>query len=108
MPENTPYSNFLQQQPKLSNEFTDDIFLQDFLNTYFPKDALQEITPDLEQFGKRTATTFIEWAREAETNQPKLVQYNAWGKKTDEIIVSQGWLNLEKVAAEDGLVAICY
>ena len=108
MPKNTPYSDFLQQAPKLQNEFTDDIFLQDYLVCYFPSEALKEITPDLEQFGKRTATTFIEWAREAETNPPKLIQYNAWGKKTDEIIVSQGWLNLEKVAAVDGLVAIGY
>jgi len=104
----TPYSDFIQQIPKLNNEFTDDEFLQDYLRTYFPADALAEITPDLTQFGKRVANEFIEWARDAEVNKPELIQFNAWGNRVDEIKVSQGWLNLEKVAAEDGLVAIGY
>ena len=104
----TPYSGFIQQMPKLNNEFTDDEFLQEYLRTYFPVDALKEITPDLEKFGKRVTGEFLAWAREAETNPPQLTQFNAWGKRIDEIKVSQGWLNLEKVAAEDGLVAIGY
>lgn len=108
MAQPTPYSGFVQQMPKLNNEFTDDIFLQNYLRTYFPADSLKEITPDLTTFGKRTATEFIEWARDAEVNKPQLVQFDAWGNRVDEINVSQGWLNLEKVAAEDGLVAIGY
>jgi alkylation response protein AidB-like acyl-CoA dehydrogenase len=92
----------------LNNEFTDDVFLQDYLKTFLPEEMLQEIRPDLEQFGKNVATTYIEWAREAETNPPQLIQFNAWGKRVDEIKVSQGWLNLEKVAATEGLVAIGY
>jgi putative acyl-CoA dehydrogenase len=104
----TPYSDFLQPLPKLNNEFTDDSFLQDYLKTYFPAAALKEITPDLVQFGKRVANEFIEWARDAEVNKPQLTQFDAWGKRIDEIKVSQGWLKLERVAAEDGLVAIGY
>lgn len=104
----TPYSGFIQQMPKLNNEFTDDAFLQDYLRTYFPAEALKEITPDLTQFGHRTANEFIQWARDAEVNKPQLIQFDVWGKRVDEINVSQGWLNLEKVAAEDGLVAIGY
>jgi putative acyl-CoA dehydrogenase len=102
----TPFSDFIQPVPKLNNEFTDDSFLQDYLSTYFP--ALKEITPDLIQFGKRVAREFIDWARDAEINKPQLVQFDAWGRRVDEIKVSQGWLNLERVAAEDGLVAIGY
>jgi putative acyl-CoA dehydrogenase len=108
MKKHTPYSDFLQSMPKLDNEFSDDVFLQDYLKTYFPADALKEITPDLEQFGKRAANEFLEWARDAEINKPQLIQFDAWGRRVDEIKVSQGWLNLEKVAAEDGLVAIGY
>lgn len=108
MPNTTPYSGFIQQMPKLNNEFTDDEFLQDYLQTYFPTDALKEITPDLTQFGKRVAGEFLAWARDAEVNKPQLIQFDAWGKRIDEIKVSKGWLNLEKVAAEDGLVAIAY
>lgn len=108
MPQHTPYSSFLQSPPKLNNEFTDDVFLQDYLKTFLPEKMLQEIQPDLTQFGKNVATIYIDWAREAETNPPQLIQFNAWGKRVDEIKVSQGWLNLEKVAATEGLVAIGY
>ena len=104
----TPFFDFIQQLPKLNNEFTDDDFLQEYLQTYFPADALKEITPDLTQFGKRVAGEFLVWAREAEVNKPQLIQFDAWGNRIDEIKVSQGWLNLERVAAEDGLVAIGY
>lgn len=108
MPQHTPFSSFLQSPPKLNNEFTDDVFLQDYLKTFLPEKMLQEIQPDLTQFGKNVATIYIDWAREAETNPPQLIQFNAWGKRVDEIKVSQGWLNLEKVAATEGLVAIGY
>lgn len=104
----TPYSSFLQSAPKLNNEFTDDAFLQDYLKTYFPSEGLEEITPDLINLGKRTANEFIDWARDAEINEPHLVQFDAWGNRKDEIIVAQGWKNLEKAAAEEGLVAIGY
>ncbi|MFN8237599.1 MAG: acyl-CoA dehydrogenase family protein [Chitinophagales bacterium] len=104
----TIYSDFIQSLPKLNNEYTDDNFLQDYLQTYLPEDMLQVITPDLVQFGKRVAGECIEWAWEAETHEPVLTQFDAWGNRIDEINVSQGWLNLERVAAEEGLVAIGY
>lgn len=48
MSTHTKYFGFTQSIPKLTNEFTADIFLQDYLKTYFPTDKLQEIIPDLE------------------------------------------------------------
>ncbi len=108
MSHTTPYSDFLQKAPKLGNEFLDDRFLRDYLAANLPEDVLQEITPDLERFGRLVATDCIRWAREAETNPPKLTQFDAFGRRVDEIKVSQGWLELERVAAEDGLVAIGY
>lgn len=104
----TPYTAFLQSMPELNNEYNDDLFLQDYLAAYLPAAMLQEISPDLENLGKRAAGEFLVWARDAEVNKPVLVQYNAWGKRVDEIVVSPGWQNLEKAAAEEGLVAIGY
>ncbi|HRN93903.1 MAG TPA: hypothetical protein PL084_04190, partial [Chitinophagales bacterium] len=108
MTKNTPYSDFTQVIPQLDNQFTDDTFLQDYLKRYLPADALNKISPDLHNFGKRVAKEFLEWAWDAEQNNPELTQYDAWGNRIDEIKVSQGWLNLERVAAEEGLVAIGY
>jgi len=108
MSHTTPYSDFLQNVPQLTNEFTDDRFLKDYLQAFMPEDVLTDTTPDLARFGKLVATDCIRWAREAETNAPKLTQFDAFGRRVDEIKVSQGWLELERVAAEDGLVAIGY
>lgn len=107
MKKHTPYSDYIQQIPKLGNEFEDDTFLQDYLETYFPKEKLAEIKPDLQQFGGRV-NEFLVWARDAEVNEPTLTQFDAWGNRVDHIQVSDGWLQLERVAAEDGLVAIAY
>ncbi|MCF8255916.1 MAG: acyl-CoA dehydrogenase family protein [Flavobacteriales bacterium] len=104
----TPHSDFLQKAPQLGNEFLDDQFLRDYLAANLPEDVFKEIAPDLERFGKLVTTDCIAWAREAETNPPQLTQFDAWGKRVDEIKVSQGWLGLERVAAEEGLVAIGY
>jgi putative acyl-CoA dehydrogenase len=108
MKQHTPYTGFLQHPPRLSNEYTEDGFIQDYLSTYFPAAGLKEITPDLEQFGRRVATEMVEWANACEDNPPQLVQYDPWGKRVDEIRVAPEWLKLERVAAEDGLVAIGY
>jgi putative acyl-CoA dehydrogenase len=108
MAQTTPYADFLQQAPQLSNEYLDDHFLRDYVSTQLPREILHEVTPDLERFGKLVATDCVRWAREAETCPPRLTQFNAWGERVDEIMVSQGWLELERVAAEEGLVAIGY
>lgn len=102
------YSDFIQQIPVLENEFTDDIFIQDYLKTYFPTEQLNAILPDLEHFGKRVANEFLEWANDAQLHEPMLTQYNAFGQRVDEIKIAQGWKNLNDAAAEEGLVAIGY
>lgn len=108
MKKHTPYSNFIQNSPQLNNEYTDDEFLQDYLLAYLPKEVMTEIQPDLEKFGGRVATELIEYANACENNPPKLVSYNAWGKRVDDIQVAPEWEKLEAVAAEEGLVAIAY
>ena len=67
----TPYSNFLQKAPKLTNEYTQDQFIQDYLEAYMPSEVLNEIRPDLERFGERVATELIEYADACENNPPK-------------------------------------
>src|SRR5690554_4582678 len=108
MKAHTPYSNFLQSVPSLTNEYTQDEFLQDYLEVHMPKEVMDEIRPDLIRFGERVATELIEYANACENNPPKLISYNAWGERVDEIQVAPEWEKLEEVAAEEGLVAIGY
>lgn len=108
MSNHTPYSKFLQQPPRLTNEYTDDTFLQDYLDAYMPEEIREEITPDLVRFGERVAVELPDYAVACERNPPQLTQFNAWGKRVDEIKVAPEWIKLEEVAAEEGLVAIGY
>jgi putative acyl-CoA dehydrogenase len=108
MKKHTPYSDFIQQVPQLGNEFEDDTFLNEYLQTYMPAQTLAEIKPDLKRFGGRVGIDFLVWARDAEVNEPTLTQFDAWGNRVDEITLADGWMQLERVAAEDGLVAIAY
>lgn len=108
MEKHTPYSGFTQEIPKLKNQFKEDEFLQDYLQTYIPQEHLKEINPDLERLGERVVGEFLDWAWESETNPPKLTQFDVWGNRIDEITVAHGWHNLERAAAEEGLVAIGY
>lgn len=104
----TPYSDFKQQAPELKNEFLEDEFLLDYLSVNMPEEIMDEIRPDLERFGERVATELIEYANACENNPPKLISYNAWGERVDDIQVAPEWQKLEDVAAEEGLVAIGY
>lgn len=108
MKQHTPYSNFIQQSPKLSNEFEDDIFLQDYLATYLEDSMKVTIFNDLRRFGERAATELMEYTKVCESNPPKLTHFDAWGNRIDEIKVAPEWNKLKKVAAEEGLVAIGY
>jgi putative acyl-CoA dehydrogenase len=50
----------------------------------------------------------LEYGNEVENYRPQLVQYDAWGNRIDEIVVCNGWNQLKKVSAEEGLIAIAY
>jgi alkylation response protein AidB-like acyl-CoA dehydrogenase len=47
-------------------------------------------------------------ADEAEQNPPVLNQFDPWGKRIDEIKTSKGWQQLDRVSAEEKLVALGY
>ena len=108
MEEHTPYNHFTQGAPELTNEYTNDVFLQDYLQANLPEDMLTEITPDLERFGHRVVTEVQDYGIICENNPPQLKSYNAWGDRVDDIQVRPEWNELRRVAAEEGLVAIGY
>lgn len=99
---------FYQDGPVLSNQYTSDILLKNYLRRVLPNDILQAIEPDLEHFGERVITDILQMGEDAEQNEPFLVQYDTWGRRIDQINVSKGWKDLDHVSAEEGLVAIGY
>lgn len=101
-------SEFYQQGPQLKNQYTEDRLLQTYLHWRIPAQVVSNMTDHLKHLGERAVTDMPGWADEAEKNPPKLVPYDPWGRRIDDIETSQGWKCLEKVAAEEGLIAAGY
>lgn len=100
--------NFYQEGPSLSNTYRSDEILQKFLKQILPEEAQKAALPHLDHLGQRAVTDMLQWDQEAEANPPRHIAFDPWGRRIDEIHTSQGWKDLERVAAEEGIVATAY
>ncbi len=100
--------DFIQQGPELKNQYEDDDLLRSYLRRKLPPRFLQEIEPDLRRFGERVITDILEWGLDAEKHEPRHIPLDAWGNRIDKIEVTEGWKQLKRVSAEEGLIAIGY
>ncbi|WII73290.1 acyl-CoA dehydrogenase family protein [Bdellovibrio sp. 22V] len=100
--------NFYQEGPRLTNTFRSDETLQKFLKKILPEDVQRTALPHLDHLGHRAATDMLEWSQEAEAQPPQHVPFDPWGRRIDDIKTSNGWKQLEKAAAEEGIVATAY
>lgn len=101
-------NEFIQSPPSISNTYHSDHLLKAWLGRVLPKEYRREIEEDLAQFGERAATDLLALAEDAEANPPWLKKFDAWGSQIDEVVTSHGWQGLERVSAEEGMVAIGY
>src|SRR4029079_9913149 len=101
-------SEFLQDPPQLTNTFDADPALQDVLTRLLPADLHDRLARVWRELGEAAAGPLAALAREAESNPPRHVPYDAWGARVDEIRVSPAWLALHRAAAQWGLTAIPY
>lgn len=99
---------FFQDGPQLKNTFESDLVLQTYLKNKLPPAMHPEILGHLKRVGELAAGTWREWAEQAESNPPHLTSYSPWGKRIDSIQVSEGWRNLEKAAAVEGIVSTAF
>lgn len=99
---------FFQPGPELRNTWEHDPFLQASLRRILPAATFAEISPGLVLLGERAAGEMLAWAADAERNPPLHVPYDPWGRRVDEIRVADGWKQLHRIAAEEGIVATAY
>lgn len=99
---------FFQKPPQLKNQFTQDPLLSRYLQSSLPKDVYQSIENPLKDLGEKASSMMLEWADDAEKNIPRHVPFDAWGNRIDDLILAQGWKNLESLAATAGVVATAY
>ena len=101
-------ADFFQDGPVLTNAYLQDAALRRHLDQILPADVRSSIEPGLESLGHRAVSDIAECGLDAERNQPKLVPYDPWGRRIDRIDTTRGWQELEKIAAEEGIVATAY
>ncbi|MBW3567057.1 MAG: acyl-CoA dehydrogenase family protein [Proteobacteria bacterium] len=101
-------AEFSQSGPALENTWEHDPFLQSGLRRLLPEDTFAEILPGLASLGERAAFEMPIYAADAERNPPEHFPYDPWGRRVDEIRVAEGWRQLHRVAAEEGVVATAY
>lgn len=109
---------FFQEGPRVSsgehskeNAYLADRVLRSLLKrklTPLDEEMLHAVEADLTRFGVRVSGDVLAMSRRAEAELPKLVQYDPWGRRVDQLVVSSAWSELDSVAAEEGIVAEGY
>ncbi|XP_055862176.1 acyl-CoA dehydrogenase family member 11-like [Biomphalaria glabrata] len=99
---------FYQDRPALENQYTQDAFLRSFLRRHLPSKHFKLVDEDLNRFGNRVTKDIYELSLRLEAEQPKLEQIDAWGKRTDKLILSTAWPQMKEIAAEEGMIACGY
>jgi alkylation response protein AidB-like acyl-CoA dehydrogenase len=107
MPE-TPAQDFIQNGPELQNQYETDGVLKSYLRRKLPPKLLSEIEPDLLGMGALAAGPVHALGLQAEAQPPKHVPFDAWGRRIDHLEVSRAWTELDRISAEQGLIAIGY
>ena len=69
-----PMSEFIQDAPRLGNQYDDDTLLRSYLRWRLPAKMLAEVEPDLRRLGHRTATDIPALGEEAEASPPRHVR----------------------------------
>lgn len=99
---------FIQDPPKLGNQFDDDRVLREHLSRVLPREVLADVEPELREMGELAAGRLLELNAEYRNAEPELVSWDPWGNRIDEVRVTRAWKEYARVAVEKGLVAAAY
>ncbi|HET7161035.1 MAG TPA: acyl-CoA dehydrogenase family protein, partial [Burkholderiales bacterium] len=99
---------FTQSPPELGNQFEDDRVLRSYLHRVLPHDVRAQIEPQLIEMGALAGGELYREQLADRENEPRLVQWDAWGNRIDRIEVTAVWRRAERLAPEYGLVAAAY
>ena len=99
---------FTQSPPSLGNSFRDDTLLRSWLVRNLPEHRRGDLETELDELGARAGGPLYRLQLADRLNEPRLVQWDAWGNRIDEIEVSPLWREAERLAVAHGLVATGY
>jgi hypothetical protein len=75
------------------------------LQVFLPSSVIESVTPDLAKFGDEILSRQIfDWVTDAERNVPYVRGggRDAFGRRTSELVVSEGWRQLQNFGIENG------
>ncbi|HSQ68804.1 MAG TPA: acyl-CoA dehydrogenase family protein [Steroidobacteraceae bacterium] len=101
-------SLFTQSPPSLGNSFRDDRLLRSWLSRHLPEDRCEDLEAELDELGELAGGPLYRLQLADRLNEPRLVQWDAWGNRIDEVEVSPLWREAERLAVAHGLVATGY
>lgn len=99
---------FTQAPPALGNQYAEDRVLRSYLRRILPSDVLAALEPELDDMGALAGGELYELQLADRLNEPRLVQWDAWGERVDRIEITSLWRRAERIAAERGIVASAY
>jgi acyl-CoA dehydrogenase len=106
----TPEGGTFQDPPRLRDEWEDDLALRRYLERVLPEDVRSEVEPELAEMGLLAATQLKAWSDEMDQvhNEPRLVPFDAWGNRVDDVVVSPLWERIGEVGTQRGVIAVAY
>ncbi|KAL3490507.1 hypothetical protein BJX62DRAFT_140673 [Aspergillus germanicus] len=111
MPPATATTGHITRLPPLDNTYTSDPSLRRVLGWYLSPTYLPSLDSHLTTLGAEAISPQIrEWSADAERNQPYVKGFNVWGEQygVDRLVTSEGWKQLTKWGARNGVVALGY
>jgi alkylation response protein AidB-like acyl-CoA dehydrogenase len=99
---------FFQDPPRLGNTYAEDPLLREHLARTLAPEALAAIEPELAHLGALAAGPLLELQAADRLAEPRLVQWDPWGRRIDRIELTPLWREAAALAARHGLVAAAY
>ncbi len=99
---------FFQDPPRLGNTYAADPLLREHVARTLPPDALAQVEPELVQLGALAGGRLAELQAADRLSEPRLVQWDPWGRRIDRIELTPLWREAATLAAQHGLVAAAY
>jgi alkylation response protein AidB-like acyl-CoA dehydrogenase len=99
---------FLQSPPELGNQFRDDPLLGGWLRRVLPEDVRYEIERELDELGELGGGELYRLQLADRLHEPQLTQWDAWGRRVDQIELTPLWREAARLTLKYGLVATPY
>jgi len=105
---NWPQALFTQSPPELGNQYRDDPLLAGWLQRMLPAEVLRELATELDELGEVAGGPLYRLQLADRLNEPRLLQWDAWGNRSDTVEVTRLWREAERLTLRHGLVATAY